>query len=173
VTLRIRTRGRLPHWEVENGVYFVTFRLFDSLPQKVVRAFAAERRNILATAKQMGRDLSASERRRLAGLFSESIERYLDAGLGACFLKDPRIARLVVNALRQFDRRRYGLARISHDAHAHAEKTQTKGVILSEAKDLNHATPCQPSLVEILRPSSSDGLRMTKGGPCLSGAVSS
>jgi len=65
-------------------------------------------------------------------------------------------------------------------------KTQTKGVIsdfwspvdsigvpkpdLSEAKDLNHATPCQPSLVEILRPSSSDGLRMTpKGGRAFPG----
>jgi len=75
----------------------------------VVRAFEAERRNILATAKQMGRALSASERQRLARLFSERIERYLDAGFGACFVRDPRVARLVVSALRHFDGRRYRL----------------------------------------------------------------
>ena len=32
-SLRVRSR-RLPHWEVENAVYFVTFRLADSLPKK-------------------------------------------------------------------------------------------------------------------------------------------
>ena len=30
------TRGRLPHWEVERGRYFVTVRCYDSLPLKVV-----------------------------------------------------------------------------------------------------------------------------------------
>lgn len=35
---RIRSRGRLPHWETEGGVYFVTFRLADSLPKEVIEA---------------------------------------------------------------------------------------------------------------------------------------
>src|SRR5438105_3636776 len=32
---RIRTRGRLPHFECDEATYFVTFRLFDSLPREV------------------------------------------------------------------------------------------------------------------------------------------
>ena len=31
-------RGRLPHWEVEDGVYFVTLRLYGALPAKCVKA---------------------------------------------------------------------------------------------------------------------------------------
>ena len=33
---KIRTRGRLPHWEEDHGVYFVTFRLADSLPKSAL-----------------------------------------------------------------------------------------------------------------------------------------
>ena len=33
----------------------------------------------------------------------------LDRGLGECWLKDPRVARLVVTALRYFDKKRYNL----------------------------------------------------------------
>jgi hypothetical protein len=29
--VRIRSRGRLPHWEKEDGLYFITFHLDDSL----------------------------------------------------------------------------------------------------------------------------------------------
>jgi hypothetical protein len=32
--VRIRNRGRLPHWEKEEGLYFITFHLGDSLPQQ-------------------------------------------------------------------------------------------------------------------------------------------
>ena len=37
------------------------------------------------------------------------IEAALDAGYGACFLADPRVARLVVDSLRHFDGDRYRL----------------------------------------------------------------
>jgi REP element-mobilizing transposase RayT len=107
--ITIRDRGRLPHWETEGGTYFVTFRLADSLPVSVLQALEAERENITRTAQQMKRDLSPSERQRLAELLSERIETYLDAGAGACHLADPRIAEVVAQALRFFDHRRYQL----------------------------------------------------------------
>ena len=105
----IRDRGRLPHWELEGGVYFVTFRLADSLPQSVVKSFVAERDDIVETARRLGRDLSTSERKRLAELFSERVESYLDAGKGSCHLANPRVAGLVADALRHFDGKRYRL----------------------------------------------------------------
>ena len=36
--LRVRSRGYLPHWELEGATYSVTFRLDDSLPAEVLRA---------------------------------------------------------------------------------------------------------------------------------------
>jgi len=105
----VRSRGKLPHWEAARGIYFVTFRLSDSLPRAVVEAFEFERRNIVSTANAMRRDLSSHERKRLAELFGEKIESYLDAGSGSCFLAKPDIASKVAEALRHFHGVRYRL----------------------------------------------------------------
>lgn len=93
----------LPHVRVEGRPYFVTFRLEGTLPQTVLRQFQAEREEIFAKAAQQGNPLSWQERRRLFELYSAKIERYLDAGNGECWLKEPRLAELVCNALRFFD----------------------------------------------------------------------
>lgn len=108
--IRIRRGAYLPHWTREGGVYSVTFRLADSLPASVLRAIVREREGILRRAAAMGRDLSVYERRRLDRLHSERIERYLDAGYGACYLRDPRVASLVRDAIVHFEGERYRLA---------------------------------------------------------------
>jgi len=108
-TVTIRHRGRLPHWELDAGVYFVTFRLADSLPAQVLAQFRSERQSILATAAQHGRELSADEKQRIAKLFSSKIERHLDAGAGSCVLARPPIARSVMYAIRHLDASRYQL----------------------------------------------------------------
>ena|ERR1700720_1965001 len=104
----IRSRGRLPHWEADQAIYFVTFRLADSLPRAVLQEFEAERRNILAAAKQAGRSiLSSLDERRLEELLSERIQAKLDTGSGKCFLGDPEIAGVVAEALRHFNLSKY------------------------------------------------------------------
>jgi REP element-mobilizing transposase RayT len=104
----IRSRGRLPHWEADHAIYFVTFRLADSLPRAVLQEFEAERRNILAAAKQAGRSiLSPLDERRLEELLSEKVQAKLDAGAGKCFLRDPQIAGVVSEALRHFNLSKY------------------------------------------------------------------
>jgi REP element-mobilizing transposase RayT len=105
----VRSRGKLPHWERSQGVYFVTFRLADSLPRAVAQAFELERKDIVATANAMRRDLSPAERRRLTELFDEKVESYLDAGSGLCFLSKPAVAIKVAEALRHFHGVRYRL----------------------------------------------------------------
>ncbi len=107
--LRIR-HGFLPHWEMDGGTYFVTFRLDDSLPDSVVRAYRIERENIIKTTAHLNRDLTEDESDRLRKLYSDRIESYLDAGSGACYLKKDAIAELVKNALFFFDGQRYKLA---------------------------------------------------------------
>jgi REP element-mobilizing transposase RayT len=104
----VRTRGRLPHWQQEESTYFLTFRLFDSLPQELLRATQQERAIILKSARLAERELTVLERTRLTQL-ARRIEKYLDQGAGACFLRDDRVARLVADALRFWDGDRYQL----------------------------------------------------------------
>ena len=108
-SVTIRERGRLPHWEIDAGLHFVTFRLADSLPNTVLEQFRTERESIMAPAAHLGRELSANEKQRIAKLFSTKIERHLDAGAGSCVLARPNIAGLVADAIRHFDGGRYRL----------------------------------------------------------------
>ena len=105
----IRDRGRLPHWERNSATYFITFRLHDSLPRFVLEQIEFEKKNIVRTATQLGRDLSADERKRIAQLSTARVECYLDTGAGACHLRKTSVADLVRDALQHFDEQRYRL----------------------------------------------------------------
>ena len=107
--LSIRNRGRPPHWEKDGGVYFVTWRLADSLPLELGQQISTAREQLIAAAKQENRDLSSIERRLLEALHTEKMERLLNAGHGECHLKDDRCARIVADALAYFDGDRYQL----------------------------------------------------------------
>lgn len=93
----------MPHWEAEGATYFVTFRLFDSLPRSVLDSFRFERKDIVLTAEQRGRALTPAEQKRLHILFSERVEAYLDSGCGA----QSEVAEMVAGALQFFDGLRY------------------------------------------------------------------
>lgn len=108
-TLHIRKGASLPHWTKQGAVYAVSFRLADSVPTSVLEQWKAERTTIVERAKTQRRDLTLSEQERLKELYSERIERYLDSGVGACWLLDERIAAEVVRALQHFDGKRYEL----------------------------------------------------------------
>ncbi|MCB9932653.1 MAG: alanine--tRNA ligase [Planctomycetes bacterium] len=104
-----RSRGRLPHWEKDGGIYFVTFRLGDALARDKRDEIEASRRHLTRVAEQEGRQLSASEGKALDQLFTAKMDEYLNAGYGACYFKDQRCAEVVANALKHFDGERYEL----------------------------------------------------------------
>jgi putative transposase len=81
------SRGYLPHFDSPETLQFLTFRLFDSLP-----AEALDRLRLMPTP------VSDSDR-----------DAFLDAGMGSCWLKQPRIAEIVEEALLHFDGERYRL----------------------------------------------------------------
>ena len=89
------SRGYLPHLDVPGILQFITFRLADSLPRQVLDQLEQE----LSPLPASDRDL---ERRK-------KIEQWLDAGLGYCALKHPRMAEVMQQTLRKFDGERYRL----------------------------------------------------------------
>jgi len=108
-SVTIRDRGRLPHWEKEGSIYFVTFRLGDSLPTEILDRIQSERLSIQKTATQLGRDLSADEKKKLKTLSTAEIERYLDAGTGSYALRDERIALELKATIVRLHQKRYRL----------------------------------------------------------------
>ncbi len=107
MTPATRSRGYLPHLEGERPIYFVTFRLADSLPRDLLARLRKERQ-VLERARQAGTHRVADRVRleELRGLLRKA-ERCLDSGLGECHMRDFRIARIVADAIRHFQGKRY------------------------------------------------------------------
>ena len=103
----VRQGAYLPHWTYPGAVYAVCFRLADSLPQSVAVGWQRDRDALLAEAGD--HILSQEDQDRLRNLFSERVERLLDNGYGACWLRQPAIASFVADALRHFENQRYTL----------------------------------------------------------------
>jgi REP element-mobilizing transposase RayT len=101
----IRDRGRLPHWEIEGGTYFVTFRLADSLPEFVVHEIENEKHRLLSSSKK----LNQGEQKKIERACFAKLEKYLDAGIGNCWLKRTNIAQIVADNLLHFNGKRYEL----------------------------------------------------------------
>ena len=93
------SRGYLPHLDQPGLVQFITFRLYDSVPAHVVESW---RNELQCTSSLPATDPRMVELRK-------RIAEFEDAGHGACYLRDERIARLVQDALLQFDGERYRL----------------------------------------------------------------
>ena len=129
------SRGYLPHIKIAGAAYFVTFRLADSLPQTALARIESE----LAAVGQASRlsfgvaqtsSLHSTNKAKAGRLEAcatsgsrpdacatqaavierqRKLEQALDAGAGACHLRQPEIARLVADAMRHFDAERYTL----------------------------------------------------------------
>jgi REP element-mobilizing transposase RayT len=96
-TAAMTFRRNMPHWRQDHAVYFVTFRLADSLPAERL----AELRQIRSTGFQPVTDNAKELLRRM--------DRWLRAGHGSCCLGRPEVADIVEGAMRFFDGRRYHL----------------------------------------------------------------
>ena len=107
--LKIRQGAYLPHWTKRGAVYNVTFRLADSLPRAVVERWVAEREEIVGRFAKTGGKLTDQEVSRLKELFSERVEKFLDAGHGECWLKRDDVGELVEAELKHFNGKRYEL----------------------------------------------------------------
>ena len=101
------SRGYLPHFDSQDTIQFVTYRLADSLPKE------------------------ALARIRMAAQPESLRDEMLDHGWGACWLGQPDIAELVENGFLEFDGSRYRLhARTIMPNHVHVLISSVAGVTL-------------------------------------------
>ena len=82
-------RGYLPHFDGPEQTQFLTFRLYDSMPQELLDKWRAQSRN--------------------DAQFRKKIEKYLDAGHGSCWLRRDDLAQLVSNSLLFHHDKKYDL----------------------------------------------------------------
>ena len=111
------TRGYLPHVKREGFRYFVTFRLADSLPKEVLLRIQGERAEALqrfhaqrdAATKLRTKTPPADTLEQIELEYRRKVERFLDKGLGECWLRRADISNLMAGALRHFEGERYVL----------------------------------------------------------------
>lgn len=94
------SRNRLPHWQQKGVIFFVTWRLADSLPQDKLRYHYEERLIWRKTHPEPWTDETEAEYHRL---FSARVDDWLDTGHGECVLRESANAEIVANALLHFE----------------------------------------------------------------------
>src|SRR5215467_12603593 len=86
----------LPHIQPANGTFFLTYRLYDSIPLDIIRKFKVQFENI---KKKLGK-LTSNRIQRMQAAYFERCDRELDKQLnGPFWLKDPKVAAVVYDSL--------------------------------------------------------------------------
>lgn len=99
-------RRRLPHLTQAGAIYFVTFRLADSVPLEVARRWNDDKTTWLAANPPLWTpEVERAYHRR----FTMRLERWLDAGHGACVLKQPDVRDEIKASLLHDDEKLYEL----------------------------------------------------------------
>jgi len=77
------------------------------MPAEFREELRAERHVRIAELERLKGRATPAELRAIDRIIRERAEEYLDRGAGACWMKYPRVAELVANALTHFDESRY------------------------------------------------------------------
>ncbi len=100
-------KRNLPHWQPAGAEYFITFRLANSLPKKVVERLQKERELLLKNHSHQYEDnLRIKIDRRIFKKYEAILDK---AETGPVWLKDFRIASIVKDSIDYRDNREYEL----------------------------------------------------------------
>jgi len=100
--LRIH-RGNLPHWRQEGVCYFVTTRLFDSMPQGKLTVWREQRDSWLSDhglsrLEDLHR-LTQEQQNEFHASFTEQWHAWLDAGYGECHFRRADVREILIRRL--------------------------------------------------------------------------
>ena len=115
--ISIRHRN-LPHWTKEDSIYWITFRLADSLPQAKLDAWKQERDAWTSSRPLPWSDADWNE---YNDLFGNRLDEWLDAGHGSRALARPDIREKVRESMMKFDGKKLRIhAAVIMPTHVHA-----------------------------------------------------
>ena len=98
--------SNLPHWTQPRVLYFVTFRLADSLPKQKLDQWRIELKNWLSKNPMPWNESQANTYQKE---FANHIEHWLDAGHGSCLLANETNRQIVEDCILKFNGERYAL----------------------------------------------------------------
>ena len=98
--------GKLPHWELDGKLQYVTFRLADSLPQSKLVEYKFAKNEWLQKHPFPHTDLELAE---YTELFCGKIDQWLDAGMGECIMKDAEVRNIVQEVIMYDDGVKYNV----------------------------------------------------------------
>ena len=125
-------RGYLPHYEANGNYQFITYRLADSLPQKVLKDLPALEAPLSTIKNNLGAPLSSAAKE-VAVERRKYVESHLDKGWGSCLLREPEVAGKVIEAWKYFDDIKYDLiAYVVMPNHVHLLIKNYEGVKLGD-----------------------------------------
>ena len=96
----------LPHWSQNGVIYFITFRLADSLPQEKLKTFTEEKQLWMHHNPEPH---TPEQKAEYHERFPQRLQQWLDLGYGSMILKDAQAKDLVTKAITHFNGDRYVL----------------------------------------------------------------
>ncbi len=106
--VHVRQHSRLPHWDVEHGIYFVTWHLADAIPSAEREAIEHRCEWYASLVRTRSGPIAHAEAELIRRYKRRLINRTLDLNFGSCILRGDAAA-IVANAILFFDAVRYEL----------------------------------------------------------------
>lgn len=108
--LKIHYKNRLPHIAPIGATFFITFRLDDSLPTNIVNEMKSRMDAAIQKLKeQKPFDFKKSIVRQRKLYFKKFEHQLDDLPYGHCYLREPKIAKILQDKLHEFDSNLYDL----------------------------------------------------------------
>ncbi|MCM8809819.1 MAG: transposase, partial [Candidatus Omnitrophica bacterium] len=124
------THRNLPHWTKSGSIYWITFRLADSLPQEKINQWKEEYE---IWSKNNPKPLNEKQWEEYNKKFGNKFENWLDAGYGSCILSKPEIREKVKECIMKFDNEKLKIhAVVIMPNHVHLLIEPFPGYSLSE-----------------------------------------
>lgn len=112
-----KSQRRLPHWKVDGAIYWITFRLADSIPREKYEVWKVARDEWAGAFPQPWSENIWAEYR---SLFGDQWDAWLDEGMGSCALARIDAREEVKTCLLRFEGVRLGLhAAVIMPTHVH------------------------------------------------------
>jgi REP element-mobilizing transposase RayT len=96
----------LPHWNQYSVIYFVTFRLADSLPQEKLKILSEEKKIWIERNPEPH---NAEQKSQFHQRFTERLQQWLDCEYGSMILRNVNARKIVSGAINHFNGTRYHL----------------------------------------------------------------